>query len=217
MHEFLQTSQPFLLPGPAGQLEVMTTWPKANVKAVVGIICHPHPLFDGTMHNKVVTMIAKAFDELGIKTVRFNFRGVGASTGKYGETIGESDDLLAILNWVKRVLPDHAIWLAGFSFGGYIAANIAAQENVPQLVTIAPGISHHQFERLNAITCPWLIVQGDADDITPLAVVSQFIETHPALNITFRVIPGASHFFDRRLIELKAVLIDELSHHFSAP
>lgn len=210
MHSFPQQATRFFLPGPVGQLEVMTTWPSENIKNIVVIICHPHPLYQGSMHNKVVTIMAKAFDQLGLKTVRFNFRGVGDSEGQYGEKVGEIADLLAVLNWVKSILPAHQIWLAGFSFGGYIAATVAAQQKTPQLVTVAPGISHHDFEGLGVVACPWLIVQGDADEITPLGVVKDFVERYPQ-HITFRVLSGASHFFHGRLIELKDILINELA------
>jgi alpha/beta superfamily hydrolase len=213
INEFSQQSRQFFLSGPAGKLEVMTTWPAANVKNIVAIICHPHPLYQGSMQNKVVTIMAKTFDQLGLKTLRFNFRGVGKSEGKYGERIGETEDLYAIYHWVKQVLPDHQIWLSGFSFGGYIAAKVASEVKVPQLVTIAPGITHHDFHTLSAVSCPWLIVQGDADEITPFPEVKAFVTQYPG-EITFRVISGASHFFHGRLMELKDILISELSHHF---
>lgn len=206
---FPQDKKLFFLPGPAGQLEVQTTWPREDKKGVV-IICHPHPLHEGTMNNKVVTTLAQTFDQLGLKTVRFNFRGVGKSEGKYGETIGETEDLLALLKWVKQTLPNHFIWLAGFSFGGYIAAKVAAQEKISQLITIAPGITLHDFSTLKDVNCPWLIIQGDADEIIPYDQVKAFVNQHPT-PITFKVLTGAGHFFHGRLGDLKQVLLESLS------
>ena len=113
---FQKKLQSLFFPGPAGQLEALTTWPNESRTKIVGIICHPHPQQEGSMHNKVVTTLAKVFDYLGLPTVRFNFRGVGKSEGQYGKTIGETEDLLAVLSWVKSVLPNDTIWLGGFSF-----------------------------------------------------------------------------------------------------
>lgn len=210
-NEFPRQPQQFLLPGPVGNLDVMTTWPKSSQPKAVGIICHPNPLQEGTMHNKVVTTIAKAFNELGLATVRFNFRGVGESEGEFGKIIDERDDLMAVMDWVKHVLPDCDIWLAGFSFGSYIAASVANQEAeaVVQLVSIAPPIHHHNFAVLTHITCPWLIVQGDQDELIPFSEAKAFAE-HPPVPIKWIVAEGVGHFFHDHLIELRDLLIGEL-------
>ena len=207
--EFPQQITQFLLPSPAGSLEVMTTWPK-QTPSITGVICHPHPLFAGTMNNKVVTTIAKAFDQLGLATVRFNFRGVGKSTGEYGETIGEREDLTAVLQWVKTVLPQPQIWLAGFSFGSYIAAAVANKIPVAQLVTVAPAVHHNDFAGLTNVGCPWLIIQGEQDEIVPFDQVKRFVE-NPPVPVKFIAVPGAGHFFHGRLIELRDILVRELS------
>lgn len=110
------TNEDFLIQGPVGQLEVMITRPKGIEKSVTGIICHPHPLHGGTMNNKVVTTLAKALDELGLKTVRFNFRGVGKSQGRYDNGVGEVEDLKAVLRWVEHHWSQDDIWLAWFFF-----------------------------------------------------------------------------------------------------
>jgi alpha/beta superfamily hydrolase len=209
MNEFPLHTQAFFLAGPAGRLAVMTTYPAQNEKKIVGIICHPNPLFAGTMNNKVVTTIAQAFDRLGLKTVRFNFRGVGESEGSYGETIGETEDLLAVVEWVKQVLPDHEICLAGFSFGSYIAAKVANQMPIKQLVTVAPAVNMHAFAELTHITCPWLMVLAEADEIVPYAASKAFAD-HPVVPTTVIVMHEASHFFHRRLIDLREALINAL-------
>lgn len=208
---FSQGDSTFELMGPAGVLEVMTTWPKQTNKVAVGIICHPHPLHQGTMHNKVVTTIAKAFDQIGLATVRFNFRGVGKSAGEYGYTVGESDDLRAVLQWVNTVLPNYSIWLAGFSFGAYITAKVANQQTkIKQLVTVAPAVTHHDFTDFTRIHCPWLVIHGDQDDVIPLVAVKTWVENPPS-PLKFIVMKGAGHFFHERLIELKELLVRELS------
>lgn len=211
MNEFPQQEQRFFLQGPAGQLEVLTTWPKDSTQKCVGIICHPHPQQQGTMNNKVVTTIAKAFDRLGLATLRFNFRGVGKSEGQYGKTIGERQDLLAIMKWVKTVLPDYDIWLAGFSFGSYIAASIANQENVLQLLTIATTVNHYDFASLTNIKCPWLSIVGEQDELVPVEEVKAFA-AHPPVPMKLIFLPGVGHFFHGHLIELRELIIKELSY-----
>lgn len=210
MNTFPRQQEVFFLPGQAGQLEVLTTWPQETTKKSVSIICHPHPQQGGTMNNKVVTTIAKALDRLGLATVRFNFRGVGRSEGEYGKTIGECKDLLAIVKWVKKVLPDYDIWLAGFSFGSYIAASIANQENVAQLVTIATTVNHYNFLSLTNIKSPWLSIIGEHDELVPVAKVKAFA-THSPVPMKLIALPGAGHFFHGRLIELRELIIKAFS------
>jgi len=207
-HEFLPGDVTFHLPGPAGKLEVLTSMPANNVKPIVGVICHPHPLFGGTMHNKVVYTIARAFKELGLPSVRFNFRGVGTSEGKYDEGKGETEDLLAILQWVKQVKPEATIWLAGFSFGSYVATRAAMHWPTQQLISVAPPVVNFNFAEL-APDCPWLIVQGDADEIVDPNAVFAWIATLPKPPEVIRM-QGASHFFHGELIELRQALITSL-------
>lgn len=200
----------FLLSVSSGQLEVMTTYPSSAADKVA-IICHPHPLYEGSMRNKVVTTLARAFEQLGLATVRFNFRGVGKSSGSYGETIGESDDLRAVIAWVQQVLPKHDIWLAGFSFGAYISANLASQlpKVIKQLVSIAPPVNHYDFVHFKQVQCPWLVVQGDQDEVVPFAQVAEWAQK-PPVPVKFIVMPGVTHFFHGHLIALREILIDNL-------
>lgn len=192
-----------LLPGPVGQLEVITTFPETpRTSQTTAVICHPHPLFGGTLHNKVVTTLARCFNSLGLATVRFNFRGVGLSQGEYDEGNGESDDLLAILTWLKESRPESNSWLAGFSFGAYIAARVAKLWPVKQLICIAPPIENFPFKELPPFPCPWLVVQGDEDEVvSPTAVFSWLSSLEPPPQII--KIQGASHFFHDKLIELR--------------
>ena len=202
-------NETFLLDGLSGRLEIMTTQAKSE-RRITGIICHPHPLYGGTMHNKVVTTVAKAFEQLGVKTVRFNFRSVGKSEACYDNTLDETDDLKAILGWVTEVCPSDEIWLAGFSFGSYVATKVANTDlNIKQLITVAPTVNNYDYQSVKNITCPWLVVLGSQDEFVPLEEVGVFIKQSPA-SMRCVVIEGASHFFHGSLIKLRAVLIREL-------
>lgn len=203
MIEFPDKNSTFLLPGPAGQLEVMTSWPENSAQpSGVGIICHPDPRQGGTMHNKVVTTTARAMIHLGLATVRFNFRGIGLSSGEYGHTHGELADLNAVIAWTKTVLPNQPLWLAGFSFGSYISALAAQSAGPVRLISIAPPVNHYNFTQLTQIRCPWLVIQGDQDEVVEFAQVQAWAN-HPPSPLQLIVMPGATHFFHGRLIELR--------------
>lgn len=213
MIEFPHQTETFLLPGPAGQLEVMTTRPDKLV-AAVAIICHPHPLKEGTMHNKVVTILAKAFDKLGFATVRFNYRGVGNSEGSYGNMEGEIEDLLAIKTWVSQVLPEADCCLAGFSFGGFIAASVAHQlDDIKCLVTVAPAINHADFSALAHIHCPWLVIHGDQDDIVPYDQVLALSQNPPS-PMELLTVSDTGHFFHGKLVLLQQMVMGFLYESF---
>jgi alpha/beta superfamily hydrolase len=207
MDFFPQKEQTFLLPGPSGDLEVLTSQHNEDVPAVpiIAIISHPHPLYGGTMNNKVVSTLARAFANLGIASVRFNFRGVGKSAGSFAEGEGELDDLLAIVDWVKTTKPDHKIWLAGFSFGAGVSAYAATKISPEQLVTIAPPVPRFGLLTLPTVACPWLIVQGEEDDVVIPTDVYAWAETRNPAPKLIRV-PGAGHFFHGKLMELRLLL-----------
>lgn len=194
----------FLIDGPTGNLELLTFASKEHTKGVA-VICHPHPLFQGTMHNKVVHTLSRAFHNKGLHTVRFNFRGVGKSEGQFGDAIGEVEDLRAVLHWVDKVLSHPKLWLAGFSFGSYIAAKGASFHPCQQLFSIAPGVERHSFNTLESVSCPWVVIQGEADEVTsPEAVYAWFEWQKTRTNqITLLKIPEASHFFHGKLIILR--------------
>ena len=210
MKLFSRKNERFLLNGPAGKIEVMTTPTSHTEKAVTSIICHPHPLYGGTMHNKVVTTAAKSFKRLGVKTVLFNFRGVGKSEGHYDNAIGETDDLRAILGWVKEACPNDEIWLAGFSFGSYVVAKVAnTNMDIGRLITIAPTVNNYNYKTFTNVACPWLVILGDQDELVPLEKMKAFVG-QPPVPVRFAVIQEASHFFHGKLIELQETLIREL-------
>lgn len=200
------------IPGPAGTLETLITTtthhrPDAMPEKCWGIICHPHPLFGGTMTNKVVTTIAKALFNLGIHTIRFNFRGVGNSAGQFDHGRGELADLLAVITWAQQNEAPQKIWLAGFSFGAYIAIKAATQcpSPIDALITVAPPIDHFPLPNLPPILCPWILLQGEQDDVvSPTAVFAWAKTCHP--QPTILRFPQAGHFFHGQLIELREQL-----------
>jgi uncharacterized protein len=209
-YNFPQHAAAFELLGPAGAIECATDVPAAeSARAGVALICHPHPLQGGTMQNKVVTTLERALRELGLATLRFNFRGVGRSAGAFDNGIGETDDLLAIAQWAQRVRPGDALWLAGFSFGSYVATRAASMLPTRQLITIAPAVTRWDFTVLPAPPCPWLIVQGEADEVVDPAAVYAFAATRRPAPTLVRV-TETGHFFHRRLIELRSLVQDNV-------
>jgi alpha/beta superfamily hydrolase len=200
----------FALPGPAGMLEVATDRPAPDAaRSGTAILCHPHPLQGGTMHNKVVTTLERALRELGLHTVRFNFRGVGASQGHFDHGQGETDDALAVAAWVRAVRPNDALWLAGFSFGSYVAARVAGIVPVQQLITVAPAVTRLDFSVLPVPPCPWLVIQGESDEVVdPSAVYAFVAATHPSPTLVR--VPETGHFFHRKLIDLRAIVQDQV-------
>jgi uncharacterized protein len=206
---FPDAAAELLLPGPAGVLECAVDLPEAAcARAGTAIVCHPHPLHGGTMHNKVVTMIERSVRELGLRTVRFNFRGVGKSQGEHDEGRGETLDLLAVAEWVRRVRPDDALWLAGFSFGAYVALLGARHLPVRQMISVAPPAGRWDFSAVLAPPCPWLVVQGEDDDVVEPQAVFDWIEAIPAEDNppTLVRMPDTGHFFHRRLMDLRGAI-----------
>ncbi|MDR3389977.1 MAG: alpha/beta hydrolase [Rudaea sp.] len=194
------------LPGPAGPLEAAIAIPEpACARAGVAIVCHPHPLHGGSMRNKVVTMVARALRELGLATVVFNFRGVGASAGEYDDGRGETEDLLAIAAWVQQAHPQDALWLAGFSFGSYVAARAAAQLPVRQMISVAPPVGRWDFSALASPLCPWLVIQGEADEVVDPEAVYAWVAAQAEPPTLMRM-PETGHFFHRRLMDLRGAI-----------
>jgi alpha/beta superfamily hydrolase len=194
------------IPGPVGLLEALREVPAAaQAPRAFGVICHPHPLFGGTMTNKVVHMLARSCHELGVPTLRFNFRGVGASAGQYDDGRGETDDALAMIEQGRALWPGAALWLAGFSFGAWVALRAAPRAAAARLVTVAPPVGRWDFAGLGTPGCPWLIVQGDQDELVDAAAVQQWAALQqPAPKLA--LLTGAEHFFHGRLNELRDVV-----------
>jgi uncharacterized protein len=201
------------IPGQAGALEAIAEDPGVPGPSYA-VVCHPHPLFGGTMQNKVVTTVARALQESGIPTLRFNFRGVGASAGAFDHGVGETADAEAVASWGAQRWPGRTLVLAGFSFGGYVALRLAqqrdSQNRAPRLlITVAPAVERFDSESTSVPRCPWLIIQGDADDVVdPAAVIHWASTLNPTPQLV--VLPGAGHFFHGRLPEVREAVTTTL-------
>ncbi|MDW8480231.1 MAG: alpha/beta fold hydrolase [Xanthomonadales bacterium] len=194
------------LRGPAGRLEVAVDLPgAATARRGVALICHPHPLHGGSMHNKVVTMLERSLRECGLATVRFNFRGVGRSEGSFDEGRGETQDAIAVAEWLRRRRPEDQLWLGGFSFGAFVAARAAQTLPVACLVTVAPPVESWDFAGLARPECPWIVIQGAEDDVVSAEAVRRFVAglDPPPVYVE---IPATGHFFHRRLMDLRGAL-----------
>ena len=208
MTAVLPSAEPLTVAGPAGDLETLLEVPHgAGRIAEYAVVCHPHPLHGGTMQNKVVHTLARAFQELGLATLRFNFRGVGASGGAYDHGRGETDDALAVIEWGAHRWPGAAVSLAGFSFGALVAMRAAPRVGATRLVCVAPPVARPEAAALGPPGCPWLIIQGDADELVDYRQVSAFAaRSSPAP--TLQVLAGVDHFFHGRLRELQTAVVD---------
>ncbi len=200
-------TQRLQLPGPAGEIQCAVDAPHAGVAPRgVAVVCHPHPQHGGTMDNKVVMTLARAFVALGCTSVRFNFRGVGMSQGHWDEGRGEVDDALAVAQALRA--PGQPLLLAGFSFGGYVAsqaaARLAPEAAAERLVLVGPAASRFAMAPVPADT---LVVHGELDDVVPLAAVFDWARPQ-SLPVT--VLPGAGHFFHGQLSVLKQIVMAAL-------
>ena len=208
---FPSAHQSLLLDGPAGALEAVVDFPEpAEARPLVAVVCHPLPTEGGTMHNKVVTMVARALRELGATTVRFNFRGTGASAGEFDDGRGEREDLRAVVDWVQDARPGDRLWLAGFSFGAYVTLAAAAELLPDAVISIAPPAAGRgwDFAAIAAPDVPWLVVQGDADEIVDPNAVYAWIDGLARQPQLVRM-PDTSHFFHRKLVDLRGAIQHE--------
>ena len=205
-----------LLDGAAGRIEVAASLPEAP--RAIAVIAHPHPLFGGTMDNKVVTTLARAFVETGAATYRFNFRGVGDSQGTHDEGRGETEDMLRVIEHARAEIGAAPLKLAGFSFGGAVATRASGRVDFTQLVLVAPGfrrITGHGMGEAPDPADPNLgapgrhtgantvVIHGDLDETVPL---SDSIAWAAARDVAVIVVPGGEHFFHRKLHMLREVV-----------
>ena len=196
--------QPAIIDGPSGVLEARVEDPAPSVTPpAVGVVCHPHPLYGGTMQNKVVHTLARAMQQFGVPTVRFNFRGVGGSAGSYDGGAGELEDALAACAWARSRWSCTALWLAGFSFGSAVALQAAGAVEPQKLVTVAPPVGRLIVTPVTRPRCPWLVVQGDRDELVRFDDVKSWVAGY-ADPPQLLVLRDAEHFFHGRLVELRA-------------
>ncbi len=198
----------FFINGSEGNIETVHDTFKNSRQDIVSVICHPHPLYQGSMHNKVVTTLARAMKTHNVESFRFNYRGVGSSHGTYGEGVGELEDLLAVCEWIKNNTSFKKIILCGFSFGGAIAYTALSKlDNVISLITIAPAVDRFDLtknqEPQNNI--PWLVVQGTDDDTVNPASVFDFVINKVESELVLVKMNEVGHFFHGKLIMLKKV------------
>lgn len=197
---------PLELAGPAGRIEALLQERDGIAPAFVAIVCHPHPLYGGTMHNKVTHRVAATLFARGGAVLRFNFRGVGTSEGTHDRGRGERDDTLALLDVLRRRHPGAPAWMAGFSFGSWVASRVtAAEPAVERLILVAPPVHTQTFEELRTCPVPKLVIQGTADEVCRPENLARVYPTWAEPKRLVEV-EGASHFFDRRLAELGAAI-----------
>ena len=203
----MNRAEPVHIDGPSGPIEAIVEDPELST-GHYAVICHPHPVYGGTMDNKVVTTVARALHQCSISTVRFNFRGVGGSRGVFDNGIGETDDAAAVAAFAAARWPGRAMIIAGFSFGGYVALRLARRNFPEKLIAVAPAV-HLFAPGTGAPSCPTVIIQGDADEVVnPTAVIGWASALSPAARLV--VLPGVGHFFHGRLRDLGDAVIDAI-------
>lgn len=193
--------------GPAGRIEAILKEPPTPVTRAA-VVCHPHPLFGGTMHNKVVFRIARAFQGAGFAVLRFNFRGTGHSQGEHDQGRGEQDDLRAAIKFMEDRYANAEVWLAGFSFGSAVMLRAACGDTSIRAL-VAAGAPVTKTYLSDVVTCdkPKLFVQGGLDEFGSKEDLARFVAglSEPK---TMKIIEGADHFFDGHLAELEKAVSD---------
>jgi len=207
LEEDLCTGEELMIPGPSGRLEALTSCPECYVGTrPVAIVCHPHPLYGGSMKNKVVHILSETFNDMGLLSVTFNFRGVGRSEGRYDNGIGETEDLLAVVEHFRTRHPEAPIWLAGFSFGAYVALRGHAEAGAERLLLVAPPVTMFDFDALPTIDVPWMVVQGGRDTIITPQAVAAWVQRQRR-RPDYRWMTDADHFFHGRLNRLRETVM----------
>lgn len=207
------------IPAEHGQLEAILKEPRTGQQTEgVALVLHPHPLGGGTMHNKVVFRAAAALNDAGLITLRINFRGVGQSTGQHDEGRGELDDVRTGLDYLAVHYPEARITLCGFSFGARVGLEVGiADDRVRYLIGIGTPLDKYDFEFLQACRKPLLLVHGELDEYGDAERVKEMaagLEKHTQVRLA--IIPGAHHFFENHLDELKQAITDWIMEQLSA-
>ena len=221
---------PVIFDGPSGALEGIIDEPADFAGTDFAVVCHPHPLFGGTMTNKVAHTVARAFTKCGIAALRFNFRGAGASAGVHDNGVGETDDALAVIRAGAERWPNARLWLAGFSFGSFVALRVnaaltTALFGMPAsaggrvrwpplvgLITVAPPVGRWDFSDTKSPACPWLIIQGDTDElVAPNEVVAWSEQMRPVPQRL--MLAGATHFFHGQLHHVSDAVLTFVRSH----
>lgn len=199
-HKAAHESRNFFLEGPAGRLEAILWKPAAQAQPTLAtLVCHPHPLFGGTMHNKVVYQVAKSLDALGLPVLRFNFRGAGMSAGTHDRGRGEQGDVSEALDFLAGEFPGVPSLVAGFSFGSWVGLRVGCgDERVRELIGLGTPVNNTDFSFLRNCKKPKLFVHGANDEHGEIGRVKALVESLPGEN-RLVVVSGANHFFVGKL------------------
>jgi alpha/beta superfamily hydrolase len=201
------------VPAPHGQLEAILKEPGGTIRRGAALALHPHPLGGGTMHNKVIFRAASALLAAGLITLRFNFRGVGQSTGTHDEGRGERDDAKLALDFLAERYPSLPITVCGFSFGARVGMEVGLSDrSVSRLISIGTPVNKYDFSFLTACRKPILFVHGEQDeygDVEKLRALVAEVAKNAAAQLV--VVPGVGHFFDQGLDQLKQAIADWMS------
>jgi len=205
-------SRNFFLPGRAGKLEAVLWTPGGAPPSMAALVCHPHPLFGGTLHNKVVYQAAKALDRLSFPVLRFNFRGAGLSEGAHDRGRGERDDVRAALDFLAAEFPETPLLLAGFSFGCWVGLRAGCEDpRVARLIGIGPPVNDSDFSYLHSCDKPKLFVQGSNDRFGDTAKLRALVDLIPGENQVV-VVDGVDHFFTGKVEELSRAIVNWLQN-----
>jgi uncharacterized protein len=208
-------SRDVLIAGAAGNIEALLAAPRApTAPSAFAVICHPHPLFGGALSNKVVYTLASCALKSGMHALRFNFRGVGRSAGTHDEGRGETDDTVAVVDWLRRQLPEAQLTLMGFSFGAFVSLQAAARVRPDLQVSVAPPFGKYfgNAPKPPRPSCPWLVVHGRDDDVVSFAdTQAELSHYDPVPEIAS--FDGVGHFFHGRLGDLQHAVMDFIARH----
>jgi alpha/beta superfamily hydrolase len=207
-----------LIPAPHGQIEAILKEPAGSPKGI-GLVCHPHPLGGGTMHNKVVFRAAAGLIDAGLVTLRFNFRGVGASTGTHSEIEGGMEDVQAALDYLTMQYPNQELTLAGFSFGSRVGMAVGMNDDrVARLISIGTPVDKYgDYAFLESVRKPILFVHGDRDEFGSVENLKKLVG-RVAMNAEteLQIFKDSGHFFDDHLNELRETIRDWTARHISS-
>jgi len=188
-----------IMNGPEGRLEGRYQ-PGTSPNAPIALMLHPHPQHGGTMNNKVVYALFQSFQKQGFAVLRFNFRGVGRSQGRYDGGIGEISDAAAALDWMQAVNPSAGgLWISGYSFGAFVGMQLLMRRpEISGWVSVAPPANHYDFGFLAPCPCGGLMLHGDSDELVPEPAVKKLVDklnTQKGVSVDYRILAGADHVF----------------------
>jgi alpha/beta superfamily hydrolase len=190
-----------ILHGPSGRLEGRY-YPASNPESPIALVCHPHPLYGGTMNNKVAYTLYKSLAESGMSVLRFNFRGVGNSEGVFDNGQGESNDAAAALEWLESMHPNNqGCFITGFSFGSWVALQLLMRRpETDGFIAISPPAHKYSYDFLAPCPAPGLIIQGTNDEVVPKESVDQLVvKLKTQVSVDYKIVDGADHFFTHQL------------------